>query len=342
MGHSWVAALCLIAAAFVALPRASAADFTMTVEPNLSPNAVAPGGSSSASITVVTGTGFVGPITLGCTVKPSVGGTVSNPVCTVSPSSMSASGGSVATITTTSDTTTVSYGITITATDASGTVTAPTLNLTVLSVSSQFTITVQNVVAPSSVPAGSGAQGVISINPVNNYRTPTTCKNSPCGIQLYCASITPLVTLPPYCSFSSPAGTPVSISEANPVPATVTIKTLGATVQQQCANPRWHRVYALWLGLPMLSLVGLGAGVGGKRSKKAWVLAAIFVVGGGFLLTPSCSNTSNQLCTPEGITPANTYTFTIVGVDGDGVASSNTSSSSSGPSVTLTVTAPVP
>jgi len=333
MGHLRVAALCLAAAAFIVLPRASAADFTMTVEPNLSPSAVAPGGSSSAVISIVTGTGFVGPITMGCTVTPSVPQTVNNPVCTVSPSSMNASGQATATIATLDGTTTVSYGITITATDASGTLKAPPLNLTVLSVSSAFTITVETVVAPSSVPAGSGAQGTITINPVNNYRPPAG------GITLYCASITPLVTLPPYCSFNPQ---PVTFDQTNPVPVAVTISSVGSQPGTQCANPRWHHVYALWLGLPMLSLVGLGAGAGGKRSKKAWVLAAIFVAGAGFLLMPSCSNTSNKLCTPAGITPANTYTFTIVGVDSNGVASSNTGSGSSSPSVTLTVTAPVP
>jgi hypothetical protein len=336
MGHPRVAALCLIAAAFIVLPRASAADFTMTVVPNLSPSAVAPGGSSSATISIVTGTGFVGPITMGCTVTPSVPGTVSNPVCTVSPSSMSASGQATATITTVDGTTTVSYGITITATDASGTITAPTLDLTVLSVSSQFTITVETVVAPSSVPAGSGAQGTLSITPINNYRIPPGG-----GITLYCASITPLVTLPPYCSFSPQPVTSSDLTGGNAFPVTVTITSVGGVPGQQCANPRWHHVYALWLGLPMLSLVGVGAGVGGKRSKKAWVLAAICVVGAGFLLMPSCSNTSNKLCTPDGVTPANTYTFTVVGVDSNGVASSNTGSGSSSPSVTLTVTAPV-
>jgi len=98
----------------------------------------------------------------------------------------------------------------------------------------------------------------------------------------------------------------------------------------------------MWLGLPMISLVGLGAGVGGKRSRKAWLLVGIFVVGAGFLLSQSCSNTTNVTCTPNGITPANAYSFTIVGVDGNGVASSNTGSGSSAPTVTLTVTQPVP
>jgi hypothetical protein len=340
MGRGRVTALCLMAAAFVAVPRASAQpDFSMTVGANLSPNAVAPGGSAAAAISIVTGSGFVGPVTLGCTVTPSVGGTVSNPVCTVSPSSMSASGQSTATITTTETTTTVSYGITITATDASGTVTGPTLDLTVLSVSAQFTITVSSAVSPNSVPAGSGAEGTIAINPVNNYRTPSSG-----GITLYCASMTPLVTVPPYCSFSSGAGSgaPVIVTGSNPVAATVTVGTVGTTTQQ-CANPRWQHVYALWLGLPMLSLVGLGAGVGGKRSRKAWLLVGIFVVGAVFCMMPSCSNTTNVTCTNKGVTPAGTYTFTIVGVDGNGVASSNTASTgTAGPSVNLTVTAPVP
>jgi hypothetical protein len=334
--RGWVAAFCLMAATLIAAPGASAADFTMTVAANLSPPAVAPGGTSAAQITIVTGSGFVGPITFGCTVTPSIPQTVDPPACVVSPASMIASGAATATLTTQQDTTTVSYGITITATDSSGTVTSQTLDLTVLSVVSQFTITVETAVAPASVPAGSGGQGVISVNPVNGYRTPSSG-----GITLYCASITPLVTLPPFCSFTSESGSSVIITGSNPVPATITIGTLGTTTQQ-CENPRWRHVYALWLGLPMLSLIGLGAGAGGNRSRKAWVLVGIFVVGAGFLLMPSCSNTNHQTCTPNGVTPANTYSFTVVGVDGNGVASSNTGTSSSGSTVSLTVTAPVP
>jgi hypothetical protein len=40
------------------------------------------------------------------------------------------------------------------------------------------------------------------------------------------------------------------------------------------------------------------------------------------------------------VTPANTYTFTIVGIDSNGVISSNTGTNTSAPTVTLTVTAP--
>jgi len=86
--------------------------------------------------------------------------------------------------------------------------------------------------------------------------------------------------------------------------------------------------------------VGIGAAMGGKRSRKAWGLLALFVISGCLLLMPACSNGGTSTTTPNGITPPNTYTFIIVGVDIDGNISSNTNSSGTNPSVTLTVTAP--
>jgi hypothetical protein len=326
---------CMLAAAALATPVASAqTDFTMTVSNSLSPDAVAPGGTSSANITIVTGSGFVGPITFGCTVTPSVGGTVSNPVCTVSPSTLSASGGASATLTTTATTTTVSYGITITATDSSGTATSPTLNLTVLSVTPQFTITVTSAVSPNKVPAGSGAEGEVTVTPVNGYSTP-----SGGGITLYCASMTPLVTIPPWCVFTYPNANFLTVSGNSSASATITVNTWGPAITSVSHG---RRFYALWLSLPIFGFTCLGTILGGKRTRKAWVLLALFVVSGSLLLLPACSNTTVQTTTPNGTTPADTYTFTIVGVDSNGVASSNTGSNgSAGPSVTLTVTAPI-
>ena len=71
-------------------------------------------------------------------------------------------------------------------------------------------------------------------------------------------------------------------------------------------------------------------------------MLSLFVLSGVLLLIPACTNTnSNTTTTPNGITPANTYSFTIVGVDTNGVVSSNTgSTTSAGPTVSLTVTAP--
>jgi hypothetical protein len=308
----------------------------MTVSSSLSPDAVAPGGTASANITIVAGTNFVGPVTFGCNVTPSVGGTVSNPVCTVSPATLTASGGASATLTTTATTTTVSYGVTITATDSSGTVTSTPLSLTVLSVTPQFTVTVQTAVSPSKVPAGSGAEGQIIVNPVNGYSSPTGTNQ---GITLYCASLSPLVTIPPWCVFTYAGGAPVlTVTADGSATATLTINTWGPTIT---SAPHGRNVYALWLSLPMLGLTFLGTALGGKRSRKAWALLSLFVVSASLLLLPACSNTTTQTTTDNGTTPPNTYTFTIVGVDSNGVASSNTGSTgSAGPTVSLTVTAP--
>jgi len=79
---------------------------------------------------------------------------------------------------------------------------------------------------------------------------------------------------------------------------------------------------------------------GGKRSRKAWGLLALFVLSGSLLLMPACGNSSTSTTTPNGITPANSYIFTVVGVDVDGNVSSNTTTVGANTTVSLTVTAP--
>jgi hypothetical protein len=330
-----VALVCLCAA-FAALP-ASAQDFSLTAQP-FNPGALAPGGTTSSNIMIVANSGFVGPVTFGCTVTPPVQIPPDNlPVCQVSPPSLAGSGGATATITTTGSTSTIGYTVTITGTDGSGTVSSSPLQVTVLSVAPQYTITVQTAVAPSSVPAGNGAEGTIVVNPLNGYTTP------PNGyITLYCASIAPLVTIAPVCSFSTNApGQPLIITGNTPVTSTLTINTFGPVITGSSAHPRTF--YATWLSFPLLGLVGIGAAFGGKRSRKTWALLALFVISGSLLLIPACgnTNTNNATTTPNGVTPANSYSFTIVGVDTNGVVSSNTGSTTSvGPTVTLSVTAP--
>jgi len=181
------------------------------------------------------------------------------------------------------------------------------------------------------VPAGSGAEGTITVNPVNGYQSPSG------GITLYCASITPLVTIAPYCSFS-PTGSALTPSDNKPQSSTLTISTFGPVTTGAIVHPRTF--YAFWLSLPMLALSGIGAKFGGKGSRTVWGMLGILLLSGSLLLLPACSNATTTTTTPNGITPANTYTFTIVGVDANGVASSNSGTSSGGPTVSLTVTAP--
>ena len=338
-GHATISVLWALTAFLTLLSSASAqADFTLQAAP-FSPDAVAPGGTSSSNITIGAINGFSGTVDLTCQVSSNQP-TTSTPVCAVSPTTVTPPAGATATITTTGQTTTVGYSITITGTGPSTTHTTPPQNLTVLAVTPQFTITVQSPVVPSSVPAGSGGEAVIIINPINGYSSPGYPSK---GVTLSCASITPLVTIPPVCSFSYPSGAQGVPVNGVPATSTLTVSTSGPIVTGDARHPRIHprTLYAVWLPLPMLALVGLGAALGGKRSRKAWSLLALFVIGGALFLTPACGNTTPTTTSPNGVTPNNTYTLTVVGVDADGVVSSNaTSSNSTNPTVTLTVTAP--
>ena len=343
----WTALFCMVL--FVgALPALAATDFTLTTLP-LNPDAVVPGEVSSTNITIapaVQGGTIAGPVTLACTVTPVVPITSPYfPVCTVSPASLTGSGGASATITTvaptqsTSGTPTIGYNITITGTDSSGSVTSQPLTLTVLSVIPQFSISVETALQPTSVPAGSGAQGIININPSNGYTTPVGGY-----ITLYCSTISPLVTIAPVCTFSYNTAQGATINGSGPVTANITVQTTG-NFTTGANTPSRDLPRALWLSLPLMGLVSLGAAMGGRKSRKALGILGLLIVCGSLLLLFSCAKAKSNLptVTPNGVTPANTYTFTLVGVDTNGVGSSNTGVSGSvSPTVTLTVTAPSP
>jgi len=324
-----VVALCLWAA-FLLLPSFVAAqDFTLQAAA-FSPVAVAPGGTSSSNITVGSVSGFTGNVTLSCLVTSTTQSTIDPPVCSVSPATVTAPGDASATITTQSDTSTVGYTITISGTASTGTQTAPPLALTVLAVTPQFTVTVERTVAPTTVPAGSGGEGTVTINPINGYVSPGT------GVTLSCASITPLVTIPPVCSFTPAV---VSVS-GTPITSTITISTFGPVTTGAMAHPHSIIFYGLWMPVPMLALLGLGAAAGGPRSRRVYGMLALFVICGALLLTPACGNSTASTSTPNGVTPNGTYSFTLMGVDSDGVISSNTTATTAAPTVSLTVNTP--
>jgi len=332
-----LAGLCLLAA-LLSLPiSASAQSFTLDATA-FSPVAVPPEGTSSASVTVGSVGGFTGTVNLTCQVIPS--NFTDPPACTVSPATVNAPASASATITTKLDTTTIAYAITITGTSGSQTVTTQAQTVTVLAIAPQFTISVTRAVTPTSVPAGNGGQGTITVNPINGYVTLPADVQNDHGIILSCSSITPLVTIPPICSFTYPNGkTSLVVSGTGAQTSTITINTFGPVITGSAAPPRTF--YALWLTVPMLGLVGLGAAVGGKQSRRAWGLLSLFVISGALFLMPACANTATTTTTPNGVTPNNTYSFTVTGIDHEGNAASNTgSTTTANPSVTMTVTSP--
>jgi hypothetical protein len=336
MRHVGVASLCLLAAS-LALPSFAAGQGSFTLQAGaLSPDAVVPGGTSSSNITVGTLNGFNQTVSMSCQVTSTTQTTIDPPSCSVSPETVTPPANVSATITTKDDTTTVSYSVTMTGTAPSilQTTTTPPESLTVLAVSPGFTVTVEKTIEPTSVPAGSGGEGTITINPIYGYVSPTG------GVTLSCSTITQLVTIPPVCSFN-PQNVQVN---GVAVSSKITINSFGNTVTGAAAAPdHLHpRIfYALWLPLPMLALAGLGAAAGGKRSRKAWGLLALLVMSGALFLMPACGNATATTSAPNGITPANTYVFTVTGVDSNGVTASNTGSTTNqNPTVSLTVTNP--
>ena len=322
-------ALCVLTAL---LTPAFGQDFTLTMSAFPPPAAIDPGGTSSSNITLSPQGGFSGTVDLACQVTlASSGQVVSSPVCQMSPESAAPPATASATITTSGSGATAPglYTVTVTGT-ASGTTVSHSAqqNLTVLAVTPDYTITVTQQVEPSTVHAGNGGQGIISVNPLNGYTG---------NVTLSCATIVPLVTAPPVCSFSYPSGStslPVNGATAT---STISITTIGPVPQSALAQS--GRRYALWLSLPLLGLLGGGI-LTGTKSRRLFCLLAVLLLGGTILLLPACAtspstnnNTTNN--TTNVITPKNTYTFSVVGVDANGVVSGN--SGTSAPTITLTV-----
>lgn len=294
----------------------SAPDFTLQAAA-FSPNAVEPGGTSGSNIILNPVNGFSGSVTLSCAVSPA---TAITPACLMSPASVAPPAGAAATIiaeTNSGRATPGLYTVTFTGTSTvSGTQITHTAqqSLTILAVTPQFTITVISAISPTSVPAGSGASGVLQVTPINGYSGTVT---------LSCSSVTPLVTVPPQCSFTPQ---PVQISGV-PKISQISISTVGPTT----VIPPTALVF------PLLATLGLGALGGGKRSRRIWGLLGLLLLSASVLLIPACTNHIPLIRNnPSLLTPKDTYVFTLSGIDQNGNTSSNAGSATS-PTVTLTV-----
>ena len=325
-----VPVLCLLGILLALPSAASAQTFTLSMQ-NFYPIAVNPGGNATSTVTVA---GSGSEVSLTCAVT-SIQAVTIFPTCLVSPTAVTPpSTSSITFITTTSNGTATSGSYTVTITGTAGsTVLQTSASVAVLSVTPDFYITITSPISPSSVPAGSGGQALITVNPSNGYSGDVT---------LACSSISPIVSVPPACSFDY--GSSAHSLSVNGVAnsATLTISTIGPnTVLPTSRALAQGRIFnALWLPVPMLALLGLGAATGGKRSRKVWGLVALFVLSGSLLLTPACGNTTTTTNTLPSIdiTPNNTYTFSITGVDANGVVSSNAGTTSGAPTVSMTVT----
>jgi hypothetical protein len=164
---------------------------------------------------------------------------------------------------------------------------------------------------PNPVIAGGQATTTVTVTPSVGYSGSVT---------LACLSISPVVTPSPICSFNPPT---VTVGSTTVQPTSIlTITTSGPTPTTKLRAPRIF--YALWLAIPGLILVSIGATGNLKRALKRKILGMLFLttVACSLLLLPSCS--SGRSTDNNGVTPNNTYTFTLTGADANGAAPSST------------------
>ncbi|MGA8503521.1 MAG: SBBP repeat-containing protein [Candidatus Sulfotelmatobacter sp.] len=241
----------------------------------------------------------------------------------------------------------LSEGVTFnSATVGSGTCSAPSSNGVVCQIptlQSGAQATVTFVVTPNGTCSNCSVTGIVSsANDTNTSNTATasftaggyTVAVSPPSVTVaaglpaqYAVSLTPSqgafpanVTLScsalpsgAGCGFSSST---VSLSAGGTASVALNLTTT-AQPETTISSTGWrHPIYAFWLMVPGMALLGLGSGgkAGGKRMKRLWGLLALSVLFATVLLQPSCSTGKTQP-TVSG-TPSGTYALTITATSG--------------------------
>jgi uncharacterized repeat protein (TIGR01451 family) len=166
---------------------------------------------------------------------------------------------------------------------------------TVTALASDFQVTV----GPSNQVVSAGQTAIYTValtpQPVYGGNISLTCSaNVPS--QASCNFTTNPVTFPP---------------SSSPVTSTLNLTTTARPITTAAA-PLRGPIYAIWLGLPGIALLGIGAGESNRRGKiLALVLCMLFAL---LLLQPACS--SKGTTTAGGGTPAGTYTITLTATSG--------------------------
>jgi hypothetical protein len=174
--------------------------------------------------------------------------------------------------------------------------------------------------APTAVAAGSSGSSTVTLSALFGYTSPVSLSCTVAG------SGSPL----PACGASSFATNPVTPTTAG-VTSTLTITTTGPTAA--LAHPSKF-LFATWLPIAGLSLVGVGFSSARTRKRKLFGFLMIGLMLAALFLMPACgggSGSGGGGGGGTGGTPAGAYTVTITGTGTDSAATTHSTT------VTLTV-----
>ncbi|MFZ0760090.1 MAG: hypothetical protein WAM69_09090, partial [Candidatus Sulfotelmatobacter sp.] len=289
--------------------------FTLSAAPTTL--SVAQGANNTSTISVTPTGGFTGSVSLAVTGLPS-GVTGS-----FNPTSATGTTPSVLTLTA-SSTATVGGPTTVTVTGTSGSLPAQTATIGV-------TVTAPGHTPSYSLSAGAASPVAITPGDTSTATITVTPANSYTGSVTLSCSISPVDNgaSAPTCGFG--ATSPVSVTGSAAAHATLTFSTVAASTM---LLHKWNALYAFWLPLQGLALVGVGFGSRGPRRKRVLGFLLLWMVLASLIALPACgggSGSSGGSGTPG--TTAGTYTITITGKDANGVTQSNTAPTT----VTVTV-----
>ena len=292
----------LVQAATINLTVTLPANFTLSSSPGSV--SVTQGNSVPNTITVNPTGGFTGSVSLAASGLPS-GVTASfNPTSTT--------GTSTLTLTASGSATTGPATVTITGTSGSLVQTA-TINLTVI----------PTVIPIPSYSLSAGAANPTSVAPGSSSTAPltVTSANGYVGSVKLSCSISPVVSPAPTCFIGGTNPVEVNTTGGS---ATLTFTTIGPSAATARSSP--STLYAAWLPVSGLALIGLSLGSGGPRRKKLLGCTLLWMVLGTVIVLPACGGGGNNGGGGGGNrrTPAGAYTITVTGKDANNLPQSNT------------------
>jgi uncharacterized repeat protein (TIGR01451 family) len=174
------------------------------------------------------------------------------------------------------------------------------------------------VLAQTSVPAVM-SDFSMQVSPTNNS-VPVAGDTATYQVQLtphplYTSAITVSCSnLPTQSTCALAPSTSITVESSSGATATLSITTTARPVPSPTASLLLRRFYAVWLGIPGLSLLFVGMGGNRRRRRIAGILMLCVISAMPLLLLPACSHTNQQ--PPVSGTPAGNYTVTVTATSG--------------------------